>query len=84
MPIKNTKEMMKFIKMFKQQDPKAFVTNMVNEAAKQGNPVMQNLAELIKNGETDKIEPIVRNIAKEQGMTDFDDEFKAFKQMFKL
>ena len=57
---------------------------MVNEAAKQGNPVMQNLANLIKNGETDKIESVVRNVAKEKGITDFDEEFKAFKQMFKL
>lgn len=84
MPIRNPKQIMDFMKMMKGQNPQIFVTNMVNEAAKQGNPVMQNLANLIKNGETDKIESVVRNVAKEKGITDFDEEFKAFKQMFKL
>lgn len=84
MPIKSPKEMMQIINMFKKQDPQAFVTNMVNEAAKQGNPVMQNLANLIKEGKTDEIEKVIRNVAKEKGITDFDDEFKAFRQTFKL
>ena len=81
---RSPKEIIQVVNMFKRQDPQAFVTNMVNEAAKQGNPVMQNLANLIKDGKTNEIESVVRNIAKEKGITDFDDEFKAFKQMFKL
>lgn len=84
MPIRSPKELIQVVNMFKKQNPQAFVTNMVNEAAKQGNPVMKNLANLIKEGKTDEIESVVRNIAKEKGITDFDDEFKAFKQMFKL
>ena len=83
MLIRNQKEMFKLISSFKDQDPSVIVTNMVNEAASQGNPVMQNLANLIKEGKTDEIEGVVRNIAKEQGM-DFDKDFKAFRQMFKL
>lgn len=83
MLIRNQKEIFKLISSFKDQDPSVIVTNMVNEAASQGNPVMQNLANLIKEGKTDEIEGIVRNIAKEQGM-DFDKDFKAFRQMFKL
>ena len=75
--------MFKIINSFKNQDPSAIVTNMVNEAANQGNPIMQNLANLIKEGRTDEIEGIVRNIAKERGL-DYDKEFKAFRETFKL
>lgn len=83
MLIRNQQDMMKLISGFKNQDPSAIVANMVNEAATQGNPIMQNLASLIKQGKTDEIETVVRNIAKEQGV-DYDKEFKAFRQTFKL
>lgn len=83
MPIRNQQEMLNLIKSFKNQDPSAIVSNMVNEAAQQGNPIMQNLAELIKKGDTKQIETVVRNVAKERGL-DYDKEFKAFKQMFRL
>lgn len=83
MLIRNQQEMFKIINSFKNQDPSAIVTNMVNEAANQGNPIMQNLASLIKEGRTDEIEGIVRNIAKERGL-DYDKEFKAFRETFKL
>ena len=75
--------MFKLISSFKNQDPSALVSNMVNEAASQGNPIMQNLANLIKEGKTNEIEQVVRNIAKEQGL-DYDKEFKAFKNTFRL
>lgn len=75
--------MFKIINSFKSQDPSAIVANMVNEAASQGNPIMKNLAGLIQEGKTDEIESIVRNIAKEKGL-DYDKEFKAFRQTFKL
>ena len=84
MHINNQRDMLKLIASFKNQNPAEVVTNMVNEVAQQGNPVMQNLADLIKKGDTAQIETVVRNIAKERGITDFDGEFKAFKQMFKL
>lgn len=83
MLIRNQQDMFKLISSFKNQDPSALVANMVNEAANQGNPIMQNLANLIKEGKTNEIENVVRNIAKERGM-DFDNEFKAFRQTFKL
>lgn len=75
--------MFKIINSFKSQDPSAIVANMVNKAASQGNPIMKNLAGLIQEGKTDEIESIVRNIAKEKGL-DYDKEFKAFRQTFKL
>lgn len=75
--------MFKLIGSFKNQDPSSIIANMVNEAASQGNPIMQNLAGLIKEGKTDEIENVVRNIAKERGL-DYDKEFKAFRNTFKL
>lgn len=83
MLIRNPQDMFKLISTFKNQDPSSIVANMVNEAAGQGNPIMQNLANLIKEGKTDEIENVVRNIAKERGV-DYDKEFKAFRQTFKL
>lgn len=83
MLIKSPQDMFRLISSFKNQDPSALVSNMVNEAASQGNPIMQNLANLIKEGKTEEIEKVVRNIAKERGL-DYDKEFKAFRDTFKL
>ena len=43
------------------------------------NPVINNLLNLAKEGKTDEIEDIARNMFKEQGK-DFDKEFNSFKQ----
>lgn len=83
MLIRSPQDMFRLIGSFKNQDPSVLVSNMVNEAASQGNPIMQNLANLIKEGKTEEIEKVVRNIAKERGM-DYDKEFKAFRNTFKL
>lgn len=84
MLIKSPQDMFKLISSFKNQNPADIVSNMVSEAASQGNnPVMQNLANLIKEGKTDEIESVVRNVAKERGL-DYDKEFKAFRDTFKL
>lgn len=83
MLIRSPQDMFRLIGSFKNQDPSSLVSNMVNEAASQGNPIMQNLANLIKEGKTEEIEKVVRNIAKERGM-DYDKEFKAFRDTFKL
>ena len=83
MLIRSPQDMFRLIGSFKNQDPSVLVSNIVNEAASQGNPIMQNLANLIKEGKTEEIEKVVRNIAKERGM-DYDKEFKAFRDTFKL
>lgn len=82
MPINNM-NMMQLMIMFRNGNPQEIVANMVKETANQGNPIMQNLSTLIENGNTQEIENVVRNIAKERGI-DFDKEFNSFKQMFKL
>ena len=84
MPIRNQQDILKLISSFRNQEPSILISNMVNEAASQGNPVMQNLAMLIQSGDTNQIEAIVRNIAKERGIQDFDKEFKAFRDLFRL
>lgn len=77
------KNMVQFINMVRSnQNPQAFVINMLKERASQ-NPVLGNLANLVEAGKTGEVEQIVRNIAKERGI-DFDKEFNSFKQMFKL
>ena len=45
-----------------------------------GTPMGNNLLRLAKEGNTAEIEKIARNIASQQGRN-FDEEFKAFKQM---
>lgn len=82
MPINNM-NMIQLMNMFRNGNPQEIVANMVKETANQGNPIMQNLSTLIENGNTQEIENVVRNIAKERGI-DFDKEFNSFKQMFKL
>lgn len=77
------KNMVQFINMVRSnQNPQAFVINMLKERASQ-NPVLGNLANLVEAGKTGEVEQVVRNIAKERGI-DFDKEFNSFKQMFKL
>lgn len=82
MPTNNV-NIMQLMNMFRNGNPQEIVANMVKETANQGNPIMQNLSTLIENGNTQEIENVVRNIAKERGI-DFDKEFNSFKQMFKL
>lgn len=79
----NNINMIQLMNMFRNGNPQEIVANMVKETANQGNPIMQNLSTLIENGNTQEIENVVRNIAKERGI-DFDKEFNSFKQMFKL
>ena len=80
----NLSNAMEFINQIKSGNPEQFVINMLNERAKTtGDPIMQNLLQSIQNGNSQEVEKIARNIAKERGI-DFDKEFNSFKQMFGL
>lgn len=46
------------------------------------NPMLSNLMQLAKNGNTQNIEQFARNLMKEQGR-DFDKEFSSFLSNFK-
>lgn len=79
----NSNNILQFVSMIKNNpNPQAFVMNELQRRAQQ-NPVLQNVATLVQNGDTQGVETIVRNIAKERGI-DFDKEFNSFKQMFRL
>lgn len=60
-------------------NPAQYVMGILEQSA-QGNPFMGNILNLVKNGETQKLEAIARNTMKEQGK-DFDKEFASFKKM---
>lgn len=78
----NFNQMAQFVEMVNNnKNPQQFVMNMLEERASQ-NPIYQNLATMIKSGNTQGVETVVRNIARERGI-DFDKEFNSFKQMFR-
>ena len=74
--------MIDFIKVVKQGNPQAFVMNVLQQDAQNGNPIAVNLIQMINSGDSRGIEQVARNIAKEKGI-DFDKEFNSFKQMFR-
>ena len=55
----------------------------VLESRMGGTPLGQNLLTLAKNGQTQEIENIVRNLYAQQGK-DFDQDFKIFRQKLGL
>ena len=79
----NSNNVLQFVSLIKNNpNPQALVMNELQKRA-QENRVLGNIATLVQNGDTQGVETIVRNIAKERGI-DFDKEFNSFKQMFKL
>lgn len=81
--LENSNNILQFVSLIKNNpNPQTIVTNELQRRA-QSNPVLGNIATLVQNGDTQEVETIVRNIAKERGI-DFDKEFNSFKQMFRL
>jgi len=78
----NISDMNNFIQMARNGNPRQMVMNMLQQNA-QGNPIFANILSLAQNGNTQEIENIVRNMARERGI-DFDKEFNSFRQMFGL
>lgn len=79
MPTNNMMDVMKFIK---NGNPQELVMNMLQKDAKGGNQIAGTLIQMINSGDSQGIERVARNIAKEKGI-DFDKEFNSFKQMFR-
>lgn len=81
--LENSNNILQFVSLIKNNpNPQTIVMNELQRRA-QSNPVLGNIATLVQNGDTQGVETIVRNIAKERGI-DFDKEFNSFKQMFRL
>lgn len=74
--------MMQYIQMMKNGNPQEIVMNMLRQNATDGNPMAQNLLQMVNNRDIQGIENMARNVAKERGV-DYDKEFNNFKQMFR-
>ena len=61
------------------KNPQEIAMNMIGNNA---NPVMQNLINMAKSGDTQGVENFARNMFKEQGR-DFDSEINEFMKNFK-
>lgn len=60
------------------QNPQQLMLSILRGQA--NTPLGQNLLTLAQEGRTDELEKVVRNIYAQQGGTDFDQEFLAFKR----
>ena len=74
--------MMQYIQMMKSGNPQEIVMNMLRQNATDGNPMAQNLLQMVNNRDIQGIENMARNVARERGV-DYDKEFNNFKQMFR-
>lgn len=70
--------MLQLINLIKNGNGKEFTLNLLQEQS-QYNPILANVAQLIKENRTNEIENVVRNFAKEKGV-DYDKEFNNFKK----
>lgn len=68
---------MKFLQGIK--NPQQFVMNMMRQNS---NPMLGQLMQMAKSGNTQQIETFARNICKERGM-DFDKSFAEFMKQIK-
>lgn len=76
-------EALQLVNMVKQGNPQQIVMGMLEQRAQQGNPVFKNLLNKVQQGDTQGVETIVRNMAREKGI-DFDTEFNSFRRQFGL
>lgn len=74
--------MSQFVSMLKKGNPEQTMLTILENSAR-NNPFMGNLLEMARRRDTEGIENVARNIAKEKGI-DYDKEFNSFKQMFGL
>lgn len=68
---------MEFVKGI--QNPKNFVMNMIGQNS---NPMLNNLMQMAKRGNSKEIETFARNFCRERGR-DFDTEFSDFMKQMK-
>lgn len=67
------------INMLKGGNPKTFLLNMISNQIGNQNPMLNNLIDMAKNGNSGGVETFARNFCKEKGI-DFDKEFKSFME----
>ena len=80
----NGMDPMSIIAMIKSgRNPQQVMLSILEKGVEEGNPLMSNLLNLAKQNRTADIEQVVRNICAEQGV-DFDKEFAAFRQKYRI
>lgn len=62
-------------------NPQQILTQMMNNSRIANNPMAQNLMNMARSGNTQGIEQIGRNMARERGI-DFDKAFSEFRNQF--
>lgn len=62
-------------------NPQQILMQMMNNSRIANNPMAQNLVNMARSGNTQGIEQIGRNMAKERGV-DFDKAFSEFRSQF--
>lgn len=62
-------------------NPQQILMQMMNNSRIANNPMAQNLVNMARSGNTQGIEQIGRNMAKERGI-DFDKAFSEFRSQF--
>lgn len=71
------------IKMIRNgQNPQQLMLSVLSGQA--GTPIGANLLNLVKEGKTQEIEKVVRNLYAQSGGANFDEDFKIFKQQWGL
>ena len=71
------------IKMIRSgQNPQQLMLSIL--AGQASTPVGASLLKLAQNGQTAEIEKVARNLYSQQGGTNFDEDFKAFKERLGL
>lgn len=60
------------------RNPEQIMLSLLENGVAQSNPIVANLVQLARNGRTQEIEQIARNLCQQQGI-DFDKEFNNFK-----
>lgn len=64
------------------QNPQQLMIQILSEQV--GSPVGMNLLNLARNGDSKEIEQVVRNLYAQSGGTNFDADFKAFREQWGL
>lgn len=70
------------VNIIKQYMMKGFTPQGILDKLNVNNPILNNIIDMAKNGDTQGVENFARNICKQKGL-DFDTEFNKFKDTLK-
>ena len=62
-------------------NPQQLIMNILQQPNNKNNPILQNAAALMQNGDKNGLETLARNLAQQRGI-DFDQAYNKFKGYF--